>query len=34
MAYMVCEICKFCSKEQPALNLFCVNCKERNWSKN
>lgn len=24
-------ICKFCSKEQPELNLFCVGCNRRTW---
>lgn len=26
------KICKYCSKNQPELNLFCVDCKNRNWS--
>ena len=24
-------VCKFCSKKQSDLNLFCVNCKNREW---
>jgi len=32
MAYVVCEACKFCSKEQPSLNLFCISCNKRDWS--
>jgi len=23
--------CKFCSKKQSELNLFCVSCKRRSW---
>ena len=32
MAYVVCEVCRYCSKEQPNLNLFCINCNKREWS--
>ena len=28
------QICKFCLKEQPELNLFCVSCKKREWDSN
>ena len=24
-------VCKFCSKKQPELNLFCVSCDRRTW---
>jgi len=26
-------MCKFCYKEQPELNLFCISCKKRDWDK-
>jgi len=32
MAYVVCEVCRYCSKEQPNLNLFCISCNNRDWS--
>lgn len=25
-------VCKYCSKEQPELNLFCINCNKRHWA--
>ena len=28
------KICKFCSKEQPELNLFCIKCNKREWTSN
>ena len=31
MGYVLIEICKFCKKEQPCLNLFCIGCNNRNW---
>lgn len=24
-------LCKYCEKEQPTLNLFCINCNKRDW---
>ena len=26
-------MCKFCYKEQPELNLFCIKCNKRDWDK-
>ena len=23
--------CKFCDKKQPKVNLFCINCHNRDW---
>jgi len=34
MANVIIGICKFCSKEQPELNLFCVTCNKRDWHHN
>jgi len=31
MANVIIGICKFCSKEQPKLNLFCISCNKRDW---
>jgi len=24
-------VCKYCTKEQPELNLSCIGCKKRGW---
>jgi len=32
MAVIANKICKFCSKEQPELNLRCISCNTREWN--
>lgn len=31
MGSVMIEVCRFCKKEQPCLNLFCINCQNRDW---
>ena len=28
---MMIGVCKYCAKEQPELNLSCINCNKREW---
>jgi hypothetical protein len=31
MSTFLIKPCKFCSKTQPELNLFCISCNKREW---